>query len=159
MISRSRRTVPALFLAALLGAVSVPALADPSCAPMGPRGMGEHRAERFEQHQRQVHDALKLKPDQEGAWKKLVESEQSLMGHGQRAAGKPEDWASLSTPERADRMLEHMKARQAAMADHVDALKAFYAQLTPEQQKTFDDAHRRAHRAGPRGKATDAGKS
>jgi Spy/CpxP family protein refolding chaperone len=32
------------------------------------------------------------------------------------------------------------------MADHVSALKAFYATLTPEQQKTFEDFH-----AGPHG--------
>jgi hypothetical protein len=33
-------------------------------------------------------------------------------------------------------MLEHMKAHQAAMADHIVVLKAFYGQL-PEQQRSL----------------------
>ena len=58
-----------------------------------------------------------------------------------------EDWRSLPTPERAERMLTRMKAHEAQMSAHVDALKTFYATLTPEQKKTFDAAHA----VGPRG--------
>jgi protein CpxP len=40
-------------------------------------------------------------------------------------------------------MLEHSKERLAHMQKHLDALKTFYAVLTPEQQKIFDDSHQR----------------
>ena len=35
--------------------------------------------------------------------------------------------------------LEHMRAMEAKMTEHLAALKEFYAVLTPEQQKIFDD--------------------
>jgi Spy/CpxP family protein refolding chaperone len=67
-------------------------------------------------------------------------------------AGQTEDWTKLKAPERAEKMLEMAKARQARMAEHVTALKALYAVLTPEQQKTFEDFHS-APRERMRGKA------
>lgn len=122
-----------------LGAVS-PAYAGWDCGFHGE--MGRQRAERMEQHHQRLHDAMKLTPEQEGAWKKLLASEQPMA----KAEGSGrEDWAKLTAPERAERMLEHMKAREARMAEHVAALKEFYAVLTPAQQKTFDEFH-----AGPR---------
>lgn len=137
-----RTLVSSMLLASTLGlgAVSL-AYANPECGPMGQ--MGKRRAERMQQHHQQLHDALKLTPEQEGAWKKLMASEHPMEP---AEASKPEDWAKLTTPERAERMLERMKAHQAQMTEHVAALKDFYAVLTPEQQKTFDDFH-----AGPRG--------
>ena len=51
------------------------------------------------------------------------------------------EWAKLTTPERADKMLERSKAHQAQQAEHVAALKEFYAVLTAEQKKVFDDFH------------------
>lgn len=47
-------------------------------------------------------------------------------------------------------MLEFAKARQEQMSEHVAALKAFYATLTPEQQQIFED-HHAAPRRGMRG--------
>jgi len=93
----------------------------------------------MEQHQKKLLEALKLTPDQEPAWKKFVASEGPAPIS--RAAAKPEDWSKLSSPERADRALEMMKERQTRMGEHVVALKEFYAVLTPEQKKTFDDFH------------------
>jgi protein CpxP len=65
--------------------------------------------------------------------------------------GKPEDWAKLTTPERADKMMERMREHQSRMFEHLVALKDFYAVLTPEQKKTFDDFHS-APRPGMRAK-------
>mgnify|MGYP000084155066 CR=1 FL=1 len=72
----------------------------------------------------------------------------SLVGHteAERLAVGAHTWG-----ERAERMLERMRAHQSAMADHVAQLKAFYGQLSPEQQKIFDDAHR-GERRGMRGR-------
>jgi len=66
----------------------------------------------------------------------------------------------LTTPERIDKMkalhTQHMNDMNAAMATRGEATKAFYATLTPEQQKVFDaNAMRQQGRHGwhhgPRG--------
>ena len=44
----------------------------------------------------------------------------------------------LNAPQRLEKGLEHMKAMEAKLTEHLAALKEFYAVLTPEQQKTFD---------------------
>jgi len=141
-MSSYRKVVQSLLIAAGVGVFAAgPAMADPGCDHRG--GHSERHAKMMEQHHNQLHDALKLTAEQEPAWKKLMDSEQP------RAAaqgGQPEDWTKLNAPERAEKMLELSKVRQAQMAEHVAALKTFYAALTPEQQKTFEDFH-----TGPRG--------
>ena len=46
---------------------------------------------------------------------------------------------ALTTPERLDRQRAHMVERLAAFDRRAAATRTFYAQLTPAQQKTFDD--------------------
>ena len=52
------------------------------------------------------------------------------------------DMAKLTTPERIDKMKElraqHLGEMTAAMDKRGEATKAFYAVLTPDQQKVFD---------------------
>src|SRR3989344_476109 len=76
--------------------------------------------------------------------------------HGDRAEKRAERPASLdrqnmdklTPPERIDRM-RAMRAQHAAEADRRgEATKAFYAALTPEQQKTFDAQAHHGHRMG-----------
>jgi periplasmic protein CpxP/Spy len=45
----------------------------------------------------------------------------------------------LTTPQRLDKMLAHFDAQRARMVAHAEAVKTFYAQLTPTQQAAFDD--------------------
>jgi len=47
----------------------------------------------------------------------------------------------LTTPERLEQQLNQIKEQEARMTSNLLALKTFYAALTPEQQKTFDDFH------------------
>lgn len=142
-----RKFVQSLFLAAGVGAfVAGPAMADPGCDLKGRHA--ERHARMMEQHHNQLHDALKLTAEQEPAWKTLIESEQPRPA---LSGGQPEDWAKLNAPERAEKMLELSKARQVQMAEHVAALKTFYAALTPEQQKVFEDFHS-GHHGGMAGK-------
>lgn len=142
-MSYQRKIIVSLLLASGLAA-ALPASAQPgNCGAMGNwERYGEQRSARFEQRQKGLHDALKLTPDQEPAWQKFAAS--------MRGPGKPEranraDWAQLTAPERAEKMLDFAKQRQESMAEHVAALKSFYAVLTPEQKKVFDEQH-----AGPR---------
>lgn len=112
----------------------------------------EHRA----QHLAQLKGQLQLSPAQEASWTEFT----TAMEHQPRHARLGwDDAAQLTTPERIDRM-RALRAQRAAEADRRgDAVKAFYAQLNPAQQKTFD-AHHGAYRAqhyrmmgGPGGRA------
>lgn len=91
-------------------------------------------------------EKLQLQPEQEAAWQTLLagmpgkasmtrEAWQAKRSAWQAKRG---EFAKLSTPERLDKMLERAEQRHAAKLQRVAALKQFYAQLSPEQQKTFD---------------------
>ena len=64
------------------------------------------------------------------------------MDHHMGAADGHDDFANLTTPERLDRMAammsEHMAKHQAEFQKHAEAIKAFYAVLSPEQRRAFD---------------------
>lgn len=149
-MSNYRHLAHKMLLAAGLGVfLAGPVFAETGCTEMGGRGFHhERRAKDMEQHHQQLHDALKLTPAQEPGWTKLMDSEKARPAAD---AMPPEDWSKLTTPERAEKMLARSKAHQEHMSEHVAALKAFYATLTPEQQKIFEDSHA-APRDGKRGK-------
>lgn len=144
--------IAALVLATGAGFAAVPSFAHPAdCMGGGPMmgqrdggPMSERMAQRMQQRQKALHDALKLSPEQEGAWTKFQQSQPFAQG---AARPDPAEFAKLNAPERAEKMLEAMKKHEDAMTQHVAAMKAFYGQLTPEQKKTFDEQFA----AGPRG--------
>jgi hypothetical protein len=93
--------------------------------------MAQHRAER----EAKLHDALKLSPQQEPAWNSFAASMKPAERgqHPDRAA-----WASLSAPQRMEKMIELHKQRTTMMESRLAALNTFYGTLTPEQKKVFD---------------------
>ena len=123
--------------------------------------MHEHMA----MHAKHLHDLLQLRPDQDAALQTLMASmAPSRMVHmgdhhmddRHMGPGGPEpmdhhmgpgmeghdDFARLTTPERLDKMAammaEHSAMRQAEFQKHAEAIKAFYAVLSPEQKRAFD---------------------
>ncbi|HUX62546.1 Spy/CpxP family protein refolding chaperone [Sulfuricella sp.] len=141
-MTKFRRNIFLIGLAAIgLGTAPVLALANPGCGPMG-AGSGKF-AERIEKRQAELHDKLKLTPVQETAWKSFSEK---MKPTGARNRPDRSELASLHAPERMEKMLTMMKEHESQMAVRVAAVKEFYAVLTPEQQKLFDDQfskHRR----------------
>lgn len=134
-MTKFRRNIFLIGLAAIgLGTVSVLALADTECGHMG-AGSGKF-AERIEKRQTELHDNLKLTPVQETAWKSFHEK---MKPTESRNGPDPSELSALHAPERLERMLATMKEHESRMADRVAAVKEFYAVLTPEQQKLFDD--------------------
>jgi len=112
----------------------------------------EARGARRAEHLSGLKEKLKLAPEQESAWNAFASASQPGMHRmgGDRQAMRAE-FARLSTPERVDRMLARSEARRARMAGRAEAIKAFYAQLTPAQQQVFDaeampGRHRAQHR-------------
>lgn len=96
--------------------------------------MAEHHAKR----QAELKAALKLSPAQEGAWTQFSTAMQRP-AMGQRQRMDRDEMAKLTTPQRIDRMQQFQAERDAQMKQRGDAVKTFYAQLTPEQQKVFDE--------------------
>jgi hypothetical protein len=84
-------------------------------------------------------EKLKLAPEQEAAWNTYVSATQPRMlpAGGDRQVMRGE-FEKLNTPQRLDRMLAMSDARRAAMVERSQAIKAFYAQLSPAQQSVFD---------------------
>ncbi|MBC3920924.1 Spy/CpxP family protein refolding chaperone [Undibacterium sp. CY18W] len=109
-------------------------------APADPAKWAEKMKERTAKHQAELHDKLKITAAQEPAWKTFTDA----MNPGTLPA-RPDhkELAKLSTPDRMEKGLEKMKEHLAKMQTRLTALKTFYAVLTPDQQKIFDESHRR----------------
>lgn len=138
---------------------TAPAAKQSSEHPMHGRMMERMKA-RHEQHLSQLKVKLQLKPEQESAWSAFA----NAMTPPSRPQARP-DWAEvmrLNTPERIDRMKSLHQQRQAEMNAQMErrgeAAKTFYASLSAEQKKVFDDETRQhmarwaePGRGGPQG--------
>lgn len=116
--------------------------------PGGP-GMGMHGAMDPEMHAQHLRDVLQLRPEQEGALKTFL----AAMAPPARdaAARKPMD-RPKTTPERLTMMEKMMAEHQAMFKTHSAAIRAFYGQLSPAQQKAFDALHMGMGRGGMHGR-------
>jgi hypothetical protein len=113
-------------------------------------------AARFEKHMAKLHDALKLTTAQEAAWTEFS-NKMKPVNMGKPGMDKPghRDWEGLNAPDRLDKVLDNMKAREKELTEHAAAVRAFYGTLTPDQQKIFDDrfqAYHHRHGQHSRGK-------
>ena len=111
----------------------------PGCdARHGQKDPAKWEARRAE-HLSALKAKLNLASEQEAAWNDFASTGQPGMHRmgGDRQAMRGE-FAKLSTPERLDRMQARSEMRRVKMAGRAEAIKAFYAQLTPKQQKVFD---------------------
>lgn len=158
-------TLNSLILAGLLTAVSASAIAQTTpVAPAAERAAmgqaGGHHGDRMGRHdpakmqammvkrQADMKAKLKITPAQEGAWTTFTTAVQPPAGMmGQRpGAEQRAEMDKLTTPERIDKMQAMRTQRMTEMNAEMDkrgtATKAFYAALSPEQQKTFDAEHK-----------------
>src|SRR6266581_3852351 len=130
------------------------AASDPGATPTGGGchwgAFGSHgakSAERIAKRQAALHDKLSLSPTQEAAWKTFTDKLQTTAPIRPEAAPV----ATMTAPERADRMAAFLQAAQQQAATRAQAVKEFYAVLSPEQQKTFDSQFQRRHHHFGRG--------
>ena len=140
--------VMALAILAAGGALSVSAYALPEagtakadCAGMhGKHGHKNHaqRMEQRAQHLAALKAKLNLTSQQEAAWDAFTASRQGQMRSMADRQAMRAEMASMTTPQRVDKMLELAEVRRAKMIARAQATKTFYAQLTPAQQAVFD---------------------
>lgn len=159
-----------LVLAGLLAAVGASAIAQtpapqpavsPAAAPAGkPAGPHEGHMARHDpakmqawiaKRQADLKAKLKIMPAQESAWTAFTASMQPPARDGMRQtreqhAAERAELEKLTTPQRIDKMralrAERHAKRSLEMDKRGEAVKTFYAALTPEQQKTFDAGHK-----------------
>jgi hypothetical protein len=104
------------------------------------RMMRPDPAQMAERHAQHLRDALQLRPDQEPALQAFVGSMKPPAGereHMRREEGGPE----LTTPQRLERAQAKMVEHEAKFRARAEAIRRFYAQLSPAQQKAFDALH------------------
>ncbi len=142
--------------AALLGSACLNLWAQ--TAPGQTTASAEHRPMEGIQAQHQRHlqplkSKLQLTAEQEPAWRAFTGAmtPPARPAMAERQAQRAE-MAKLPTPERIDRMKALREQRQAEMNAHAErrgqASKAFYASLTAEQKKVFDEETARLMRHG-----------
>jgi periplasmic protein CpxP/Spy len=146
-----------LLTAGVLAGLGLAAIAQTQTTPTQPPGQdaprmmqGEHGAtdparierrrarmeERMARRLGELKQKLQISRGQEGAWESwtgAIKPAPMQLQRPDRAA-----FAAMTTPERIDRIKARRAQRNAEMDKRLDATKAFYAQLTPEQQKVFD---------------------
>ncbi len=121
-----------------------------ACGPTGAGGPGfkgkmdpARMQARMDRHFAALKAQLKLTAAQEGAWTSFKTALQPSGDMLARQAQRSE-LAKLPTLERMEKMkalrTQHMTDMSTAMDRRFDATKAFYATLTPEQQKVFDSS-------------------
>ena len=176
--------VSALAFAAALGFAAFAHAQPAPPAPPPPPGMmgmhhgdhdgagGPHAMMHGAARMKALHDALNIRPDQEGAFQAFAASMRPphhegmgmgmgmMDGHGPGMGGPDHDHGmaagSLTAPDRADRMIrrfdEHTAMMREGLVKHAEAVKAFYAVLSPEQRHTLDAlATLIGHPGGPMG--------
>ena len=119
----------------------MPAPGQPPMMSRGERGgmmdRGRMMQERMARRQAEMKQKLQITPAQEGAWNNWTQTMRPPAARPQRPNFV--EFARMTTPQRIDRMREMRNQRNAERDRRGDATKAFYAQLSPQQQKVFDE--------------------
>jgi hypothetical protein len=94
----------------------------------------ESHGKRMAEKAAKLQAALQLTDAQQAGWTTFREALKPMP----RKPFDRESFAKLTTPERIDQMRKMRSERNAQAERRAEATKAFYATLTPAQQKTFD---------------------
>jgi len=133
----------------------------PMMGHMAGHGDSAKMAEHHKEHLAALKAKLKLTSAQEGAWTTFTTATQPPAHTKADREALHAEMSKLTTPERIDKMQTLKTQRDTEMTQHANAVKAFYAQLTPEQQKVFDSEslhHHGQHSGAHDGHGMGAGK-
>ncbi len=167
MLTLKRHVIAGLTVAGIALSAMTAHAQVPEHGPEGGKPSAEQIA-KFEQHrvkrQAELHDKLKITAAQESAWQAFIAKSTPTFAPGDKPVRLSKDeWQKLSAPARIEHRLEGMKRAEAHLSAQLDATKTFYATLTPEQQKIFDqdvaqmekhefrEGHRFGHQEGKHG--------
>jgi Spy/CpxP family protein refolding chaperone len=152
-----KKLVKTLLIAGALTAAGFTAMAQSQDGMAGHMDHGRMDPAKMEQmvnqHLADFKAKLKLTPAQEGAWTTFAAAMKPNTANMSKRPDRAE-MEKLPLPERIDKMRalrkEHMASMEANMDKRDEAIKTFYAVLTPEQKKIADAEHNKmmAHRPG-----------
>lgn len=144
---RNHLVAAAVVAGACLGAAQAqPAPGAPAGSPPQGRHLDPARmAERINRHLADLKQKLQITAAQESAWNSFASAMQPPTDL-QRP--DPQALSAMTTPERLDQMRAMRDRRNAEMDRRAEATKTFYAQLSPEQKKTFDTETARMFQRG-----------
>jgi hypothetical protein len=133
-------------LALMIGAVAAPALAqmgggrrrggsgmEKGADKAGMEKGGEPRANMLEVTAHELHDDLKLTPQQEPLWDSYLEKLRAL-GNDIARERRPLGSAAGNVTQQIDHIVDIARNRLTALEDIAQAAKDLYAKLAPEQQ-------------------------
>jgi len=154
----TRLAAAAALAACAMGAqAQTPPPAAPGAQPPGmhmqhdPAQMRERMQQRMqERHARRMESfkrILQITPQQEGAWTAWT----TAMRPAARPPHQRGEFERMSTPQRIDAMKQMRAQRNAEQDRRGEATKTLYAQLTPPQQKAFDEVSMKFMARGHRG--------
>jgi hypothetical protein len=86
----------------------------------------------------QLHDSLRLRPDQEQAWRTFDMASRPDPQEDARRRDAFERMDSLRAPQRMDLSIQMMRSDLDQMERQAAALKSLYGTLSPDQQAAFD---------------------
>jgi Spy/CpxP family protein refolding chaperone len=140
---------------ALIAAASIAAPAAHAQQQQDPRGpsaemkarMQAMREGRERQRAQDLRTILRLRPDQEAALTAFLQSHKRPDGEpgakpGDRRGPPAEAGMAMTTPQRLDEMAKRDAERDATQQRRAEALRTFYAALTPDQRPVFDALQR-----------------
>jgi periplasmic protein CpxP/Spy len=97
----------------------------------------------------QLRSVLQLQPGQDAALNAYLDALKPPGAARDHMGGQRGEVQHMTTPEQLDRMAARLDEQRTRMLAKIAATKQFYAQLTPGQQKAFDDlAPMLMHRGG-----------
>jgi hypothetical protein len=85
-----------------------------------------------------LHDDLRLTPNQEGAWHAFAQASTPDPNQVARDRRAQQMMPQLTSPQRVQLSIDVMEADLQTLRERGQALKAFYATLSPGQRVTFD---------------------
>jgi hypothetical protein len=128
-----------------LGLASASFAQDAAAPPPPPPPRAAEAHHHFDPAQMRAHIAdhlrtvLQLQPGQDAALNAFLDAMKPPGGMRDRDEAERGEMQHMTTPERLDRMAARMDEHRTRMLAVIAATRQFYAQLSPSQQKAFDD--------------------
>ncbi len=85
---------------------------------------------------------LQLQLSQHPAWRAYKDASAEQQADAAHSASQAAQLNAMTTPERLDALRQQLQAQQQAFERQAAAIQAFYAVLSPDQRRIFDDVTR-----------------
>ncbi len=118
------------FFAAAVTAAALATVAGGVQAQQGPSGPGPQQPD--------LSSVLNLRPEQQAAYAQYKANAQPSPDQLSRRQAASQNLATLPTPARLDRIAAVLRLQMEMFQRNAAATRAFYSQLSPDQQRTFD---------------------